>query len=92
MEKMSNMRILKNIKGIEIPIPWRKKLKGIDINQTFNIIIEPKNKKFDDQDYFYTPEWQAGEREADEDIQEGNMSEPVDNIPDLMKYLDGLKK
>ena len=27
----------------------------------------------DNQDYYWTPEWQEGERQADEDIKEGNI-------------------
>ncbi len=30
-----------------------------------------------DEAFFYTPEWQAAEREADEDIRSGRMSEPM---------------
>lgn len=39
------------------------------------------------QAYFWTPRWQAGEREADEDIKAGRVREFA-NIDDAIKYLD----
>jgi predicted transcriptional regulator len=39
-----------------------------------------------DQAYFWTPEWQAGEREADEDIAAGRV-ETFDSMDDLIADL-----
>ena len=40
-----------------------------------------------DAPWFFTKEWQKGEREADEDIKAGRMSGPYDNAEDLIKAL-----
>ena len=40
-----------------------------------------------DQRYFYTPDWQKMEAEADEDIEEGNMIGPFDNENDAISAL-----
>ena len=40
-----------------------------------------------DQAWFWTPEWQAGEREAEEDIREGRVSEPYDDVEELIEDL-----
>jgi AbrB family looped-hinge helix DNA binding protein len=39
------------------------------------------------QAYFWTPRWQAGEHEADEDIKAGRVREFA-NIDEAIKYLD----
>jgi len=40
-----------------------------------------------DQAWFWTPEWQQGEREADEDIKAGRLSGPFTTIEELKKHL-----
>jgi len=40
-----------------------------------------------DQAWFFSKEWQEKEREADEDIKEGRVSGPYDNLKDLLNYL-----
>ena len=42
-----------------------------------------------DSAYFWTREWQAGEREADEDIRAGRLTS-FDNAEDAMEYLRNL--
>lgn len=42
--------------------------------------------------WFHTPEWQAKEREVDEEIARGELGEPIRNAADLQKYFDGLPK
>ena len=37
--------------------------------------------------YFHTREWQAGEREADKNIAEGNVIGPFDNVKGALKAL-----
>jgi len=39
------------------------------------------------QAYFWTPEWQAGEKEADEDIRKGKLSGPFEGAEDLINHL-----
>ena len=40
-----------------------------------------------DQAWFWTKEWQEKEREADEDIAEGELSGPFESVDDLILYL-----
>ncbi|HEV8574232.1 MAG TPA: AbrB/MazE/SpoVT family DNA-binding domain-containing protein [Dehalococcoidia bacterium] len=39
-----------------------------------------------DQAWFWTPEWQAGEREADEDIKAGRVPGPFKSIEEMKKH------
>ncbi|OAT87036.1 hypothetical protein [Desulfotomaculum copahuensis] len=39
---------------------------------------------FDDQSWFWTPEWQAAEKEADDDIAAGRVYR-YDNVDDLIR-------
>ena len=57
-----------------------------------HITMIPKKLISKDQAWFYTPEWQAKEREANEDIAKGNLDGPFDSAKDLVAYLRGLKK
>jgi AbrB family looped-hinge helix DNA binding protein len=41
------------------------------------ILLRPGKPVDADEAFFYTPEWQAAEREADEDIRMGRLSEPM---------------
>jgi hypothetical protein len=41
-----------------------------------------------DQRWFWTPEWQAMEKEADEDIVAGRVSGPFTNVDDLVAHLN----
>ena len=43
----------------------------------------------EDEAWFWTQEWQAGEREADEDIKAGR-TKKFDSIADAVKYLESL--
>lgn len=51
------------------------------------IILKPKELIDKDQAWFWTKEWQAGEREADEDIRTGRVKE-FDNVEDFIEELD----
>ena len=51
------------------------------------IVIVPQLIIPKDQAYFYTPEWQKGEAEADEDIKKGRVTK-TKNTKDLLKELD----
>lgn len=51
------------------------------------IIVEPQVIIPRDQAYFYTPEWQKGEAEADEDIKKSRVTK-TKNLKQLLKELD----
>ncbi len=51
------------------------------------IILEPKALIPKDQAYFYTPEWQKEELEAEQDIKKGRVTK-TKNIQELFKELD----
>ena len=51
------------------------------------IFLIPQTLIPKDQAWFFTKEWQEKEREADEDIKEGRVSGPYDNLENLLKYL-----
>jgi bifunctional DNA-binding transcriptional regulator/antitoxin component of YhaV-PrlF toxin-antitoxin module len=52
------------------------------------IVMVPKRLIDADQAWFWTPEWQAGERAADEDIKAGRVSGPFKTIEELKKHLE----
>jgi len=52
------------------------------------IVMVPKKLIDADQAWFWTPEWQAGERAADEDIKAGRVSGPFKTIDELKKHLE----
>jgi len=49
----------------------------VEVQEDRTILLRPKRLVDADEAFFYTPEWQATEREADEDIQMGRLSEPM---------------
>lgn len=51
------------------------------------ILLTPKRLIDADQAWFWTPEWQEGEREADEDIKAGRLSGPFKTMEELKKHL-----
>ncbi|ACL18389.1 AbrB family transcriptional regulator [Desulfitobacterium sp. LBE] len=52
------------------------------------IILEPKTLIPKEQEWFWTERWQAGEREAEEDIKAGRVSPAFDNVKDLLEALN----
>ena len=50
------------------------------------IVMIPKRLIDADQAWFWTQEWQEGEREVDEDIAAGRVMGPFKNIEDLKKH------
>ena len=44
----------------------------------------------DDQAWFWTPEWQAGEEEASAEIQQGQLSKSLLSAQDIRQHLDTL--
>jgi AbrB family looped-hinge helix DNA binding protein len=59
--------------------------------QDGKIIITPVLVIDKSQAWFWTKEWQDGEREADEDIRMGRVSKAM-NLDELMEHLDKLKE
>jgi len=52
------------------------------------IVMIPKKLIDADHAWFWSPEWQAGERAADEDIKAGRVSGPFKTIDELKKHLE----
>lgn len=51
------------------------------------LILVPSKLVPRDQAWFWSPEWQRGEREADEDIVDGRLSGPFASVAALKKAL-----
>jgi antitoxin MazE len=51
------------------------------------VVLEPKILIPKDQAYFYTGEWQADEKEAEDDIKQGRVTK-TKNLDELFKKLD----
>lgn len=82
---------------ITIPNDIRRKFKIVEgdyleIEEHNNeLVLKPVKMVHSDEAYFHTKEWQAGEREADKDIAEGNVVGPFDNVKDALKILKARK-
>ena len=50
------------------------------------IVMVPKKLIDADQAWFWTPEWQEGEREVDEDLRAGRIIGPFKNIEEMKKH------
>ena len=50
------------------------------------IVMVPKKLIDADQAWFWTPEWQGGEREVDEDIRAGRVIGPFKTIEEIKKH------
>ncbi len=44
----------------------------------------------DDQEWFWTAEWQEGEEEATSEIQSGQLSQPLHSVEEIRQYLSEL--
>ena len=56
------------------------------------ITMTPQKLISKDQAWFYTPEWQAKEREVDEAIAKGQVSGPFSSATELLTSLKKLRK
>ena len=77
---------------VSLPKEVVKKL-GLRVNdyveiqvENNKILMEPQVVIPKDQAYFYTPEWQKGEKEAEEDIRKGRVTK-TKNLKELLRKL-----
>lgn len=52
------------------------------------VILIPESAIDPDQAWFWTEEWQKGEREADEDIRAGRVYGPFDTVEEMMADME----
>src|SRR5208337_1106454 len=98
-QEVETMPLIKVKKHSQITIPneIRKKFKiaesdYLEIEEHNNeLVLKPVKMIHQDEAYFHTKEWQAGERDADRDIAEGRVVGPFDNIKDALKALKTTK-
>jgi AbrB family looped-hinge helix DNA binding protein len=57
-----------------------------EVQEDHTIVLRPARLVDADEAFFYTPEWQAAEHEADEDIRLGRIYR-FDNIEDTVDFL-----
>ncbi len=60
----------------------------VELQDDGRIILTPKKLVDASQAYFWTEEWQMGERKADEDIKRGRVKR-FKSAKDAVKYLEG---
>lgn len=59
----------------------------LEVNENGEVVIVPMVQVPASQKWFWTEEWQQGEREAEEDIQSGNVKR-FDDVHDLIAELE----
>ena len=60
----------------------------VKLDEEGRIVLTPKKLVDASQAYFWTEEWQKGERKADEDIKAGRVKR-FKSAPDAVKHLEG---
>lgn len=60
----------------------------VKIDEQGRIVLTPKKLVDASQAYFWTEEWQKGERKADEDVKAGRVRR-FKSADDAVKYLEG---
>jgi AbrB family looped-hinge helix DNA binding protein len=93
--KESEMELVKVKRNYQITIPQnlRRIIRlvvgdyvEVDI-QDDTLVIRPVKVIHPDQEYFFTKEWQEKEAEAEQDIAEGKVVGPFENVRDAFKAL-----
>lgn len=56
-----------------------------------HIVLVPEARRDPGQSWFWTEEWQEGEREADEDIRADRVFGPFTSAEEMKKYFQALK-
>jgi len=93
------MELVKVKKNYQITIPQalRKRIRlavgdYVEIElQEGALVIRPVKVVHPDQEYFFTPEWQQKESEADRDIAEGRLTGPFEDADEALKVLKTTK-
>ena len=93
------MELVKVKKNYQITIPQalRKRIRlavgdYVEIElQEGALVIRPVKVVHPDQEYFFTPEWQQKESEADRDIAEGRLTGPFEDADGALKVLKTTK-
>jgi len=62
----------------------------VELDESGHIILTPKKLIDASQAYFWTDEWQKGERKADEDIKVGRVKR-FKSAKDAVEYLESKK-
>jgi len=71
--------------------PVKERIKDA-LDAKYGTLEEHEAQERESQDeWFWTEEWQKGERDADEDIAEGDVIGPFDNIDDALHALKTAK-
>jgi len=60
----------------------------VDLDREGHIVLSPKKLVDASQAYFWTKEWQGGERKADDDIKAGRVKR-FKSAREAVKYLEG---
>ncbi len=60
----------------------------VELDEEGHIVLTPKKLVNASQAYFWTEEWQKGERKADEDIKAGRIKK-FKSATEAIKYLEG---
>ena len=94
--KMPLIKVKKNFQ-VTIPPKLRKTLKiavgdYLEVEkQESELVLKPVKLVHPDQAYFFSREWQEGERQADEDIAKGEVLGPFENVKDSLTALKTAK-
>lgn len=67
-------------------------ISAMEVNYNWATLAPAKNtESWNDQSWFWSDEWQAGEREAQEDLKHGRYRD-FETIDELLAFMNGKKK
>lgn len=90
---MSVIKVSRHLQ-IKIPIKLAKKYNLAEgdyfeiEDRDGEIVLKLLKRDDPDEKYFNSPQWQTGETEADNDIAQGNIVGPFENLDDMLKVLE----